>query len=205
MTIGKNSRKYPRSPKFVDQSNGLYGRLKEAEVPEENFHQTEAGQQSSEKGSETGVFDFNSGMADDDGTKSLLQRKSSRRCSKRKKDTDKSTYLKEREKNVITTETSAEATVAHPDLPEEPAFQCEIVEDDNLILIDKRKHRKAEEKDTRVAKRSTMKQYRQAIDRAFRRGWETFIANLYSVTITPIVVSPTSSSSKPSSAFVDYH
>lgn len=27
---------------------------------------------------------------------------------------------------------------------------------------------------------------RQALDRAFRRGWEAFIANLYSVTLTPV-------------------
>lgn len=26
----------------------------------------------------------------------------------------------------------------------------------------------------------------QALDRAFRRGWEAFITNLYSVTLTPV-------------------
>lgn len=40
----------------------------------------------------------------------------------------------------------------------------------------------------------------QALDQAFRRGWEAFITNLYSVTITPVTSSssppPTSPSSK---------
>ncbi|XP_076026937.1 uncharacterized protein LOC143016458 [Genypterus blacodes] len=81
--------------------------------------------------------------------------------------------------------------------------------DDQVLIRDKKrgreeekeeekKMRKVQEEEMKVMKRSTLKTYRKAFDRAFRRGWETFITNLYSVTLTP-VTSSTPSSSSPAS------
>ncbi|XP_070785523.1 cilia- and flagella-associated protein 251 [Enoplosus armatus] len=78
--------------------------------------------------------------------------------------------------------------------------------DDQVLIRDKKRGREEEgeeesrmrreqEEGMKVVKRNTMKNYRKALDRAFRRGWEAFITNLYSVTLTPV----TSSSPPPSS------
>ncbi|XP_069015365.1 octapeptide-repeat protein T2 [Embiotoca jacksoni] len=84
-------------------------------------------------------------------------------------------------------------------------------EEDNQVLIrDKKRGREEEEEEgeeerrmkreqeegMKMVKRNTAKNYRKALDRAFRRGWEAFITNLYSVTLTPV----TSSSSPPPSS-----
>uniref|UniRef100_A0A3P9J6K4 Sb:cb1058 n=1 Tax=Oryzias latipes TaxID=8090 RepID=A0A3P9J6K4_ORYLA len=73
--------------------------------------------------------------------------------------------------------------------------------DDQVLIRDKKRVREDEEGDEeerkmkreqeegmKVLKRKTAKNYRkpQAFDRALRRGWETFVANLYSVTLTPM-------------------
>ncbi|XP_035480240.1 cilia- and flagella-associated protein 251 [Scophthalmus maximus] len=69
-------------------------------------------------------------------------------------------------------------------------------EDDQVLIRDKKRGREEEgeeerrmkreqEEGMKVVKRTTMKNYRKALDRAFRRGWEAFITNLYSVTLTP--------------------
>lgn len=55
--------------------------------------------------------------------------------------------------------------------------------------------KREQEEGMKMVKRNTVKNYRKALDRAFRRGWEAFITNLYSVTLTPVTSSsPTSSS-----------
>lgn len=113
MTIGKNSRKSSvrssiRAPKFLDKSNGFYGRLDEPEATgegeevmrkevEERFNgmedgSTEGGVVSSpssqavhipgaDEKEEADVFDLNEGMMEDD-SESLLCRKPSRRSSR---------------------------------------------------------------------------------------------------------------------------
>ncbi|XP_068569627.1 MAP7 domain-containing protein 1 [Cebidichthys violaceus] len=79
--------------------------------------------------------------------------------------------------------------------------------DDQVLIRDKKRGREEEgeeerrmkreqEEGMKVVKRNTVKNYRKALDRAFRRGWEAFITNLYSVTLAPV----TSSSSPPSSS-----
>ncbi|XP_071333889.1 cilia- and flagella-associated protein 251 [Trachinotus anak] len=93
----------------------------------------------------------------------------------------------------------------------EPAlvhFPVREDEDDQVLIRDKKRGREEEgeeerrmqreqEEGMKVVKRSTMKTYRKALDRAFRRGWEAFITNLYSVTLTPVTSSsPPSPSSK---------
>ncbi|XP_034712406.1 cilia- and flagella-associated protein 251 [Etheostoma cragini] len=86
---------------------------------------------------------------------------------------------------------------------------------DDQVLIRDRKKEEEEERETKreqeegkkVVKRNTAKNYRKALDRAFRRGWEAFIANVYSVTLTPVTSSSPPSSSpsskkKPQSSLV---
>ncbi|XP_036452262.1 uncharacterized protein sb:cb1058 [Colossoma macropomum] len=80
----------------------------------------------------------------------------------------------------------------------------EEADDQALISERKEKQREMEEKkrgemegktggeNMKVMKRSTLRSYRKAFDRALRRGWETFVANLYSVTLTPISSSSSS-------------
>ncbi|XP_078137959.1 uncharacterized protein LOC139930003 [Centroberyx gerrardi] len=63
---------------------------------------------------------------------------------------------------------------------------------------EERRMKREQEEGMKVVKRNTLKNYRKALDRAFRRGWEAFITNLYSVTLTP-VMSTSPSSSSPSS------
>ncbi|TNN85240.1 hypothetical protein EYF80_004590 [Liparis tanakae] len=79
--------------------------------------------------------------------------------------------------------------------------------DDQVLIRDKkrriedegeeeeRRMKREQEEGRKAVKRNTVKNYRKALDRAFRRGWEAFITNLYSVTLTPVT-----SSSPPSSA-----
>ncbi|XP_044039206.1 vicilin-like seed storage protein At2g18540 [Siniperca chuatsi] len=78
--------------------------------------------------------------------------------------------------------------------------------DDQVLIRDKkrgrdeegeeeRRMRREQEEGMKVVKRNTMKNYRKALDRAFRRGWEAFITNLYSITLTPETSSSPSSSS----------
>ncbi|XP_048039939.1 uncharacterized protein sb:cb1058 isoform X1 [Megalobrama amblycephala] len=160
------------------------------------------------------VVDFNQGMMDDDGT-TLLKRKPSRlsrrwsRMSSRKGKYDKFSSHKGQgnETNpevppaTQTPENSGESepTMVH--------FSAREHADDQILISgkkegdgeidDTRKEKKTEDKlngeAMEIVKRNTLKNYRKAMDRAFRRGWETFVANLYSVTLTPI--SSTSSSS----------
>ncbi|XP_052416098.1 uncharacterized protein LOC127961155 [Carassius gibelio] len=171
------------------------------------------------------VVDFNQGMMDDDGT-TLLKKKPSRlsrrwsRMSSRKGKYDKFYSEKElgNETNKPTSvdlnpEVSPVAqTLENSKEPEPTLIHFSVSEhaDDQILLSgkkegeqemeDTRKEKKAEGKlngeSMEVIKRTTLKNYRKAMDRAFRRGWETFVANLYSVTLTPI--SSTSSSSTPS-------
>nr|XP_019950963.1 PREDICTED: uncharacterized protein LOC109634713 [Paralichthys olivaceus] len=83
-------------------------------------------------------------------------------------------------------------------------FPARDDEDDQVLIRDKKRGREEEgeeegrmkreqDEGMKVVKRITMKNYRKALDRAFRRGWEAFITNLYSVTLTPVT-----SSSSPS-------
>ncbi|XP_041821264.1 cilia- and flagella-associated protein 251 [Chelmon rostratus] len=100
----------------------------------------------------------------------------------------------------------------------EPAlvhFTVQEDADDQVLIRDKKRGREEEgeeerrmkreqEEGMRVVKRNSVKNYRKALDRAFRRGWEAFIANLYSVTLTPVTSTPPPSSS-PSSKKKQMH
>ncbi|KAL6118725.1 uncharacterized protein ACO6RY_03460 [Pungitius sinensis] len=90
--------------------------------------------------------------------------------------------------------------------PEVVHFPIRGDADDQVLIRDKKRGREEEgeeerrmkreqEEGMKVVKRNSVKNYRKALDRAFRRGWEAFITNLYSVTLTPVT-----SSSPPSSS-----
>ncbi|KAM9424321.1 uncharacterized protein KZ484_024966 [Pholidichthys leucotaenia] len=78
--------------------------------------------------------------------------------------------------------------------------------DDQVLIREKKRGREEEGEEGRKMKREQeegmkvvkRKNYRKALDQALRRGWEAFIANLYSVTLTPVTSpsSPSSPSSK---------
>ncbi|XP_030018772.1 uncharacterized protein LOC115439019 [Sphaeramia orbicularis] len=257
MTIGKNSRKSSvrssiRAPKFLDKSNGFYGRLDEPEIPveTEEVRATEVEEMKDEKrSSQNSVMDisgaddreepeiFNEGTIEDDG-ETLLRRKPSRRnsrwrrSSRRKQkearaeddtgrdgrlsqDTEDQVdphaledsraiilvemeKLKKMEEENEKTGKEKESALVHFPVPEEA--------DDQVLIRDKKRGRveegeeerrmkREQEEGMKVVKRNTMKNYRKALDRAFRRGWEAFITNLYSVTLTPVTPSSPSSSS----------
>ncbi|XP_012718147.2 vicilin-like seed storage protein At2g18540 [Fundulus heteroclitus] len=99
-------------------------------------------------------------------------------------------------------------TTEEPGLPH---FQVREFADDRVLIRDKkrgreeeedeeegeeeRKMKKEQEEGMKMVKRTTVKDYRKAFDRALRRGWGAFITNLYSVTLTPV-----KSSSPPSTS-----
>ncbi|KAI5609935.1 hypothetical protein C0J50_5607 [Silurus asotus] len=216
--------KAPRSPPFIDKASGFYGRLDEIET-EKTEKQPAAKPVAGEINSpelpdhqEHCVFDFSEGMMEDDGT-TLLKRKPSRlsqrwsrKGSKRNK-SDKSSL----EIDVQNPETEWAPSIkssldVHLETPEPMLMHFSIREeadDQKLIPEGKRKHKEimgkrteggeVEEKtdvgNVKIVKRSSLRNYRKVLDKALRRGWETFVANLYSVTLSP-VSPPVSSSSK---------
>ncbi|KAK7909567.1 hypothetical protein WMY93_014251 [Mugilogobius chulae] len=199
MTIGQRKtsvRGSIRAPKFLDKSSGFYGRLDEPEIP--------TGQDLKPQTVEdVEVF------TEDDG-EMLLTRKtgsSSRRSSRwrrslRRKDERKEQRgSEERSQDEVTAEVTiqvqlqTEPALVHFPVPEEA--------DDRVLIRDRKeeqeqeenRHVREQEEGMKALKRKSSKNYRKALDRAFRRGWETFITNLYSVTLTP-----SSSDSAPSSS-----
>ncbi|XP_066537944.1 uncharacterized protein sb:cb1058 [Hoplias malabaricus] len=81
--------------------------------------------------------------------------------------------------------------------------------DDQVLISESRERQKQMEEKCRgremegktdgenmmVVKKSTLKNYRKAFDRVLRRGWENFVANLYSVTLTPVSSSSSTTTS----------
>ncbi|XP_018592727.1 uncharacterized protein LOC108925359 [Scleropages formosus] len=167
---------------------------------------------------EPSVFDFDGGVMEDDGKASLLRKKPSRdggrwrrrRSSSGKRVDGQSEVLPASKENQIPA--SAREALSPLSIPAEeeshssPAqIHFSIGEDgDDQAPIWKKKRGKELDvqhgEEVKLGKRSTLRSYRRAIDRAFRRGWETFIANLNSVTLAPI-----SSSSSHSSSPAGFH
>ncbi|KAJ8281634.1 hypothetical protein COCON_G00041530 [Conger conger] len=256
MTIGKSSKKSLKSPKYLDLSSGFYGRLEEAEVDQETEElgraegrtaggemQTHAAtQRGGKRGS--GVFDFNQGMLEDDGTAALLRKTPARRSSRwRRKSGSRKKRLEAEPEDCETLEVVDPARPQTLEVVDSAAPQTmevvdsaapqtmevvdsaapqtmEVVdsaapqtleaghllvhfsvreEADDHVLISKTAERETEglrgDEEVKVAKRGKLKNYRKALDRALRRGWETFVCSLYSVTLTPISSTETSPSS----------
>ncbi|XP_031647618.1 uncharacterized protein LOC116353941 [Oncorhynchus kisutch] len=165
---------------------------------------------------EPGVFDFNEGMMEDDDT-TLLRRKPSRLSSRWRRSSRKAKpqAISPREEGpILGTEMETQTPVLEVEVrveTEEGQREKERTEEertlvhfasrdeaDDQVLVKDNKRGREEEKEEEMKvmrKRSTLKNYRKTFDRAFRRGWETFVTNLYSVTLTP---DSSSSSSPPS-------
>ncbi|KAM3590197.1 uncharacterized protein V6R79_005749 [Siganus canaliculatus] len=89
-------------------------------------------------------------------------------------------------------------------------FSVRSDEDDQVLIRDQKTERGEEgeegeeerrmkmdqEEGMKVVKKNAAKNYRKTLNQAFRRGWKAFIANLYSVTLTPVTSSSPSPSSK---------
>lgn len=122
MTIGKNSRKSStrssiRAPKFLDKSNGFYGRLDEPEttgdVEQMRANEVEERGMGDGSGEERAVvnnsegdekeeaeaFDYNEGLMEDDG-ETLLSRKPSRRSSRWRRSSRRKQKVGKTEENV---------------------------------------------------------------------------------------------------------
>ncbi|KAI7814611.1 uncharacterized protein sb:cb1058 [Triplophysa rosa] len=217
--------KAPRSPPFLDKANGFYGRLDEmggddvqieGKITDEPMGNLTRPDNMTVPGwieEDDHVNDFNQGMVDDDGT-TLLKRKPSRLSRRWSRKSLRKTILSPgKEGQNESTETDNKAVPLEAQTKEltnngEPDlvhFSVREQADDQILISGKkerenvRQENKTEGKingeSTEIVKRNTLKNYRKALDRAFRRGWESFITNLYSVTLTPI--SSTSSSSSP--------
>lgn len=248
MTIGKSSKKNKASkfPPYLDRADGFYGRLDETEsglrdetiitkqqaAPKPGTGDKTQGEYST--GSDLpdeqqyGVFDFNEGMLEDDGT-TLLKRKPSRlsqrwsRKSSKRAKSDKTAL----ESQSVGTETEPASLKNLGELTKGNSLMestCRTSEhlpvhfsvredaDDQILItqgkvepweIDqKKKDEIAKEEDVaemKVIKRSSFRNYRKILDKALRRGWESFVANLNSVTLAPIP----SASSSPTKAEMD--
>lgn len=164
--------------------------------------------------------DFPEGMMEDDG-ETLLERKPSRlssrwrRSSRRKQKAEEEQARDERSslEDVVEARVQMEVELEKlKNVQEENGKEPTLVHfpvreeaDDQVLIRDKKrgreeegeeekKMRREQEEGMKVVKR---KNYRKALDRALRRGWEAFITNLYSVTLTPVMSSPSPTSPSP--------
>ncbi|XP_076828329.1 uncharacterized protein LOC143474687 isoform X2 [Brachyhypopomus gauderio] len=184
-----------------------------------------------------GMVDLDQGLMEDDGA-TLLKRKPSRlslrwsrKSSRRAKPDHPSVGAETRADGPADRSQDAEGERPAGTGPDGGAPECLLAHfslreeaDDHALILEMKQRQGGEEEERRdgeteervhgqkmkVAKRSTFRSYRKGLDRAVRRGWETFVANLYSVTLTPVSSSSSSSSSSPSksankkAALVDY-
>ncbi|KAG7464462.1 hypothetical protein MATL_G00165870 [Megalops atlanticus] len=189
MTIGKSSKKSVKGPKFLDRASGFYGRLDEPEVvPEwvgergmreagtEGAGREHAWMKGAEGKQEPGVFDFNQGMLEDDGTAMLLRTRPSWRSSRWRMRSSRR-LLEEGAKPEPPTQEleedpslhSIEVGLPHMDAvgpAELPVVHFFIREEaDDQVLISGKAGREMEgqpgEEEMKVAKRSTLKNYRK--------------------------------------------
>ncbi|XP_061525378.1 uncharacterized protein sb:cb1058 [Phycodurus eques] len=185
MTIGKGSgrssvRGSIRAPKFLDKSSGFYGRPDEPEsAPLEDEWDGASDVDA------RGPFDPNEGTPEDDGETLLSGTPGGRfrrRSFGRKPKQGGSREEAPRNERPI----PGAASPRVPEAETAPNRGNSLVDADDQVLIrDKKRTTRGQEEVVNVLKRNTMKTYRKAADRAFRRGREAFVANVYSVTLTP--------------------
>ncbi|XP_061141996.1 uncharacterized protein sb:cb1058 [Syngnathus typhle] len=170
MTISKESRKSSargslRAPKFLDKSGGFYDRLDEPE---------------SAPLSDNLVADAGSEV--DDG-ETLTRRTPSGRWRRR------SSRRKQKQALPLESPQVLEGHQAPHRGDRLTPVPSQEDADDRVLIRDKTWMKREQEVVMKVVKRNSMKAYRKAVDRAFRRGWEAFVANIYSVTLTPVIPS----------------
>ncbi|XP_061816383.2 uncharacterized protein [Nerophis lumbriciformis] len=211
MTIGKNSRKNSvrgsiRAPKFLDKSGGFYGRLDEperapleVEFVGENVSEwdvTEGGADVVHVSETDEVEDMRVFLPMEDDGQTLLctapSRRSSGRWQRSSRRRHKQGSSQEKSPRDKSPTHILEVAMKEETLPVHLA--CREDADDQVLIRDQMRMKREQEEGMKVVKKNAMKMYRKALDRAFRRGWEAFVANIYSVTVTPV-----NSSSSPSS------
>lgn len=184
-----------RSPAFLDASAGFYDRLEEVDYPDAypDGHPT---------GGRAGTS-FSKHQADTNGKSPLITEEPKEVRSKRKRRA-RSLRVTKTESRVFLAESSvyddldAEASshedspnsVEEPALEEAPQVTCYLGTDDGQQLIEFSQETKEDKTEREKQKSNKMKQYKKTIDRAFRRGWETFIANLYTVSLSRSAATP---------------
>ncbi|KAL2079709.1 hypothetical protein ACEWY4_025453 [Coilia grayii] len=219
--------KLSSAPSFLDRAGGFYGRLDETEIemsdggkPKTEPEVTKGTGLIGEKSSgrmkpDHGVFHFNRGMIHDDGTTTLLRKKTtgtrwSRRSSRKVKADKYSTENDNQSSNTNSHTTPKCSTSSETQTEEVPVvqeseppivhFSIREEADDQALIRGQNCDTEVEEKkkvksnqgqknsneQMKIAKRSTLTLYRKAIDRAFRRGWEAFVTSLYSVSLTTV-------------------
>ncbi|XP_054656163.1 uncharacterized protein sb:cb1058 [Dunckerocampus dactyliophorus] len=216
MTIGKNSRKGSlrgsiRAPKFLDKSSGFYGRLEEpVRAPLEAAFMGEDVMEEVDvvRVSETDeVEDMQVFVPMEDDGQMLLRatpsrwssgrwRRSSRRRHKQRSSQEESPRD---EMPDLGTASQVEPHIMKVAVKEENLpvhLMCREDADDQVLIRDKTRMKREKEEGMKVVKRNTMKMYSKALDGAFRRGWEAFVANIYSITLTPVNLSSSPSSKK---------
>ncbi|XP_066575116.1 uncharacterized protein LOC136764728 isoform X2 [Amia ocellicauda] len=220
MTISRRSLR--QAPSFLDRSSGFYGRLEEKGAAKEGKGRQEGG----EGEGPGGLFEDNHGMLQDDAAQLLPRQQSKRRSRRWRRETGNSTVTMETEDrppspvlpgsesekrrdyhatteghtDAVTEMTVTMAATKHPLIH----FGDGEGADDQVLIQDKKMEKRRgkgvveEGGEMKVAKRSTLKRYKKAFDRAFRRGWEAFITNLHTITLAPVSSSPSSSPSSSS-------
>ncbi|XP_075943361.1 uncharacterized protein LOC142946135 [Anarhichas minor] len=173
---------------------------------------------------EVEAFDLNEGMMEDDG-ETLLQRTPSRRSSRWRRSSRRKQKVERGEEDPARDDGRSSSTESPVDpralvgtrvvkagRGKEPTllhFSIREDADDRVLIRDnnrwreeegeeERRMKREQEEGMKVVKRNTVKNYHKALDRAFRRGWEAFITNLYSVTLAPVTSSSSPLSSSPS-------
>ncbi|XP_064407915.1 uncharacterized protein SB:CB1058 [Latimeria chalumnae] len=192
--------KPPSALSFLDTSNGFYNRLEEIDYPMEIFGSGEKSEEP-EDNSRDSFWSQSAGEAFDDKGRSPLiadadSKEGSEKKNKRKKSIRRSLRYSKKKPAVPSASVGPAAgeasdaadSVAHGEETQVVHFS---ILDDSQVLIDREQEKKEEGRGPRYQKPTKMKQYRESIDRAFRRGWEAFISNLYSVTLSQAMASST--------------
>ncbi|XP_062849280.1 uncharacterized protein sb:cb1058 isoform X2 [Trichomycterus rosablanca] len=216
MTIGKSSKKNkaPKSPPFLDCASGFYERLDEFDMklrtgveiteklptskPGVGKSRTEGSTGSSLPDKQDhGVLDFEEGMMEDDGM-TLLKRKPSRLSQRWSRKGSKRSKSDKPSVDLGSKSLSTKNDMA-------PSKNLEVQVETQSEMQSKRKEEhwemegKTNPENMKVMKRSSFRHYGKVLDKALRRGWETFVANLNSVTLAPV----STSSSSPSKSEMD--
>ncbi|KAJ1106388.1 hypothetical protein NDU88_003789 [Pleurodeles waltl] len=184
-----------RPPALLDALAGYYDRLEEVDYPDAypDGHPT---------GGKTGAS-FSRHQANTNGKSPLITEEPKEVRSKRKRRA-RSLRVTKTESRVFLAESSlyddldAEASSqeesptagGEPALGEAAPVTCYLGMDDGQQLIESSQEPKEEDSEREKQKSNKMKQYKKTIDRAFRRGWETFLANLYTVSLSRSAATP---------------
>ncbi|XP_078516958.1 uncharacterized protein LOC144781817 [Lissotriton helveticus] len=182
----------PRAPAFLDASAGFYDRLEEADYPD-----------AYPESHPTAGASFSRRQADTNGKSPLITEEPKEVRSRRKRRA-RSLRVTKTESRVFLAESSiyddldAEASDqeespkagGEPALGEASPVTCYLGTDDGQQLIEGSPETKEESTEREKQKSNKMKQYKKTIDRAFRRGWGTFLANLYTVSLSRSTTTP---------------